>query len=158
MPQNHLACRFKPSDVSQTQLANSYHVFSLPTESPNHNSRSFETEPWLKNTVASPLGWHNDGVNTYTITKGNNVDCYEDMDANDAPRSGDSSYALGGSLLDFDFPYSIDSNSTYNRPASTTNVFIGIILYTIYFTIMVLLKLLPIFNIRILVEEESVEM
>ncbi len=123
MPQNHLTCRFKPSDVSQTQLANSYHVFSLPTESPNHNSRSFETEPWLKNTVASPLGWHNDGVNTYTITKGNNVDCYEDMDANDAPRSGDSSYALGGALLDFDFPYSIDSNSTYNRPASTTNVF-----------------------------------
>ena len=45
------------------------------------------------------------------------------MDANDAPRSGDSSYAFGGALLDFDFPYSIDSNSTYNRPASTTNVF-----------------------------------
>ena len=83
-----------------SSASNSYEVFELPDESPNHNTRKIVTAPWLKNTNASPLGWHHDGLLMYQITKGNNANVYEDMDGNNAPLPGDSSY-VDGSFISF---------------------------------------------------------
>ncbi len=106
-----------------SSASNSYEVFELPDESPNHNTRKIVTAPWLKNTNASPLGWHHDGLLMYQITKGNNANVYEDMDGNNAPLPGDSSYVDGGLQLHFTFPYSKDSAIMTNRDAAITNAF-----------------------------------
>jgi hypothetical protein len=108
---------------SNSIASNSYEVFELPDESPNHNARKIVTAPWLKNTNASPLGWHHDGLLMYQITKGNNANVYEDMDGNNAPSPGDTSYVDGGLQLDFSFPYSKDSAIMMNRNAAITNAF-----------------------------------
>jgi extracellular elastinolytic metalloproteinase len=97
----------------------SYHVFQIPVESPNHGSRSIAVGPF--NGVASPFGWHDDdGVAglEYTITRGNNVYASEDADDNDSPGYSPN----GGSNLVFDFPYNGGSPSSY-LDASITNLF-----------------------------------
>lgn len=74
------------NDFNQEKLSlnpSSYNVFALPIESPNFGSRTIETNPYLLN--ASPEGWHSDGTNSFTITRGNNVYAYEDADANNLP-------------------------------------------------------------------------
>ena len=60
---------------------NSYNVFALPLESPNHGNRSLVSG--TDNLSASPFGWHDDDGTAgadYTITRGNNVYAYEDQD------------------------------------------------------------------------------
>lgn len=97
----------------------SYRVFKLPVESPNHGGRTLVVGPF--DPVASPYGWHD--VNglagaDYTITRGNNVYATEDADDNDIP-----GYAPdGGSSLVFDFPYAGGSPTTY-LDAAITNLF-----------------------------------
>jgi len=79
-----------------------YNVFAIPIESPNHGSRSLLVGP--SSPIASPYGWHDDdGVigEEYTITRGNNVNAYEDTsDVNSPGYSPD-----GGPSLNFDFPF-----------------------------------------------------
>lgn len=118
---NHEHTRFTLSPTNF--LANTYHAFAAPTESPSHGSRSMITQPWLANPNASPLGWHHDGFSNYTITKGNNAIVYEDANDDNQPYPGDTSYAKGGPSLDFNFNYSIDSTVLANRDAGITNAF-----------------------------------
>ncbi|MFT6500891.1 MAG: PKD repeat protein [Crocinitomicaceae bacterium] len=97
-----------------------YNVFALPIESPNHGAISLEVGPF--NSTASPFGWHDDnGIagEEYTITRGNNVYAYEDVNDIDAPGYSPD----GGIGLDFNFALNLSQNpSNYQDPA-LTNLF-----------------------------------
>ncbi|NOT36666.1 MAG: hypothetical protein HOP11_04755 [Saprospiraceae bacterium] len=103
--------------------SNCYRVFPIPTESPNHGARTVVNSPWQKAANASPLGWHNDGLFNYQSTQGNNVDCYEDMDADNLPTGGDAARAVGGANLNFDFTLNPSLFPPANKNASLTNMF-----------------------------------
>lgn len=106
----------------QPLLPAQYNVFALPVESPNHGSRSIVVDP--SDSLASPYGWHDDnGVAgaEYTITRGNNVHAYEDVNNNDGNPPGFS--PDGTSALDFDFPYSNTGTVAANQDAAITNLF-----------------------------------
>ena len=96
-----------------------YRVFALPVESPNHGGRSLLVGPF--DAVPSPFGWHDtNGAagNEFTITRGNNVYASEDEDNNNiAGYSPD-----GGSALVFDFPFSGGAPNSY-QDAAITNLF-----------------------------------
>jgi len=106
---------------NSTADGSSYNTFPLRIESPNHGTRSIITEP--ADAVASPFGWHDTNAVTgaeYTITRGNNVHAYDDLDGNDntwgySPDGGDS--------LMFDFPLDLNNSPFQNLDASITNLF-----------------------------------
>lgn len=110
----------------QQQFANllvpssaSYNVFPLPVEAPTFGSRSIVSNPW--DLTASPEGWHSDGTNNYTNTRGNNVYAYSDQDNTNNPGYSPD----GGSTLSFNFPFAdgrYDNPLTY-RDAAITNLF-----------------------------------
>ncbi|MCY0968032.1 T9SS-dependent M36 family metallopeptidase [Chryseobacterium wangxinyae] len=95
----------------------SYNVFALPLEAPTFGSRSVITNPWLPS--SSPQGWHFDGTDHYTITRGNNVYAYEDIADIDAPGYSPD----GGTARDFNFPFSLAGDPYNNLDASITNLF-----------------------------------
>jgi extracellular elastinolytic metalloproteinase len=97
----------------------SYNVFPLPVEAPTYGSRSFVSNPW--NLTASPEGWHSNGTNSYTITRGNNVYAYSDLNDTNTPGYSPN----GGSSRTFDFPFAdgrYDNPFTY-KDAAITNLF-----------------------------------
>nr|WP_315033692.1 T9SS-dependent M36 family metallopeptidase [uncultured Chryseobacterium sp.] len=95
----------------------SYNVFPLPIESATFGSRSIVTNPWLP--TSSPEGWHSDGTNHYTNTRGNNVFAYDDRANTNAP----GTFAEGGANRSFDFPFSINGTPANNLNAAITNLF-----------------------------------
>lgn len=107
---NQNSKKFAPNNASYT-------VFELPVESPNFGSRSIVTNPFILN--ASPEGWHSDGINSFTITRGNNVYAYEDADANDLPGFSPD----GGNSRNFNFPLNLSQPAINNSSASITNLF-----------------------------------
>lgn len=100
-----------------------YNVFPLPIEAATFGARSILTNPWLLN--ASPEGWHSDGVDHYTITRGNNVFAYEDSagTALTPPNYLTGAPADGGATRNFDFPFNINETPLNNRNAAITNLF-----------------------------------
>ncbi len=98
----------------------SYRVLPFTTESPNHGPRQLITNP--HNIQASPFGWHDtDGIPgaEFTITQGNNVYAFEDINDVDNGVSPD-----GGPSLNFDFPYlGINTPAINYLDAATTNLF-----------------------------------
>jgi len=96
-----------------------YEVIAMPIESPYYGMRTIEILP--ANASASPFGWHDtDGVSgaEFTVTKGNNVDSYED--------GNNSGYQPeGGALLNFTgFPFSeIYTNANQYEDAAISNLF-----------------------------------
>jgi PKD repeat protein len=97
-----------------------YTVFALPIESPNHGSRSIVSNP--ANILSSPYGWHDTNAIAgaeYTITKGNNVYAYEDIDSDNLPGFSPD----GTSLLEFNFPYSSTGNPNLYQSAAISNLF-----------------------------------
>ncbi|MFC6267608.1 T9SS-dependent M36 family metallopeptidase [Frigoriflavimonas asaccharolytica] len=95
----------------------SYHVFALPIESPNFGSRSLVTNPYVLS--ASPEGWHSDGSNSFTITRGNNVYAYDDLGGNNQIGSSPD----GGNSRDFNFPLNLNQPAINNKSAAITNLF-----------------------------------
>ena len=99
----------------------SYRVLPYNTESPAHGNRLLLTNP--AKLSASPYGWHDtNGVDgaEYTITRGNNVHAYLDLDgANES--AGDE--PDGGAGLSFDFPFDISQEPSNFRKAAVTNLF-----------------------------------
>jgi len=97
-----------------------YNVFALPTESPNHGSRTLLSEP--TDIIASPYGWHDtNGVvgPEYTITRGNNVWAQEDRNANNG-----IGYSPDGTVtLNFDFPLDLNQPPALYQDAAITNLF-----------------------------------
>jgi len=97
-----------------------YRVFALPTESPNHGSRTLVIEP--ANDEASPFGWHDDnGIAgaDYSTTQGNNVITQDDADGNNLG----GNQAEGGVNLNFDFSLDLEGQPSASLDASLTNLF-----------------------------------
>ena len=88
----------------------SYEVYELPIESPQHtappppaDARTVAVDPFM-DSPASPFGWHDtDGAvgPEFTITRGNNVHSYADADNNGIPDTGANAEPDGGAGLDF---------------------------------------------------------
>lgn len=95
----------------------SYNVFALPIEAPTFGTRSLISNPWIP--TSSPEGWHSDGTNHYTITRGNNVYAYEDTADADVPGYSPD----GGVTRNFNFPFSIAGDPYNNMDGSITNLF-----------------------------------
>ncbi|MCR9182943.1 MAG: extracellular metalloproteinase, partial [Flavobacteriaceae bacterium] len=99
-------------------LTGSYRVFAMPIESPYFGTRTLETT--AVNTVASPFGWHDtNGVvgPEYTVTRGNNVNAYEDGD-------NPGFQPDGGASLVFDYPFNpVYSSGDQSEAAAITNLF-----------------------------------
>ncbi len=100
---------------------NSYEVIAIPNESPYFGNRTIETNP--ADVIASPFGWHDtNGVAgaEFTVTRGNNVNAYEDGD-------NQGFQPDGGATLDFTgagFPFNqIYSNANQYEAAAITNLF-----------------------------------
>ena len=96
-----------------------YEVIAMPIESPYYGARSIETG--IEDATASPYGWHDiDGIvgAEFTVTRGNNVDAYDD--GNNPGYQPD-----GGANLDFTgYPFSeIYSNANQYEDAAITNLF-----------------------------------
>ena len=102
---------------------NSYRVYAIPVESPNHGGRSLEVSPWLAAGAAGTLGWHNDNTTTYTHSKGNNVDAYEDNNNSNGPTGGNDARVDGGANLEFDFPLDLDVSPLDQQDPIITNLF-----------------------------------
>ncbi|WP_276497314.1 T9SS-dependent M36 family metallopeptidase [Pontibacter litorisediminis] len=121
LQEEQLAKAIAPGSLSAaaaTSIAASgtYHVYDVPFETPSHGDRTIVTGK--EDPTASPMGWHNDGLATYTITKGNNVHAYEDRLGANAGISPD-----GGLGLNFDFPLDLTKEPTTYVQAATTNLF-----------------------------------
>lgn len=95
----------------------SYNVFPLPVEAPTFGSRALLNNPW--DLTASPEGWHSDGTNHYTNTRGNNVYAYTDENASNIPQFSPD----GGAARNFDFPLNIALPPQNYTSASVTNLF-----------------------------------
>ncbi|CAA7197053.1 T9SS-dependent M36 family metallopeptidase [Chryseobacterium potabilaquae] len=95
----------------------SYNVFALPVEAPTFGLRSIVSNPWILS--SSPEGWHSDGTNHYTITRGNNVYAYEDTSHANVPGFSPD----GGASRNFNFPYSNHGTPVANQNAAITNLF-----------------------------------
>ena len=103
-----------------TASGNTYRVFPAGVESPVHGSRTLITTNG--DPVASPNGWHNDGLISYSVTRGNNTYTYTDPSGlnTGTPASG----GLGVfSPLNFDFPLDTSQNPSTYRDAAITNAF-----------------------------------
>ncbi len=99
----------------------SYRVFPYHVESPLYGNQALLTDPALL--AASPYGWHDtngaDGAE-YTITRGNNVHAYLDLNAQDVSAGDEPD---GGASLTFDFPFNPNAEPSANRDAAVTNLF-----------------------------------
>lgn len=110
---NHAIHKNTPSPINELFNLNTYNVFPMPLESPNHGDAALITAP--ANATASPFGWHDtDGLSgpEFTITRGNNVHAYQDIFATNSSLGDEPD---GGPSLDFDFPFDVSSNQPYTQ-------------------------------------------
>ncbi len=98
----------------------SYRVFNIPVQSPIHGERSLVGHPDISGDPATSVGWHSDGVNHYSSTRGNNVHAYEDVDGDGLP-----GYSPSSSSLAFDYAYDFFQTPAYNQDAAITNLFVA---------------------------------
>jgi hypothetical protein len=102
-----------------------YRVYAGAVESPTHAGDAYADLRTLAtgvNAAASPLGWHNDGSTSYTITRGNNVRAGLDLVAPDGIEPGTEAEGGPSLLFDFAFDPSVQPPADY-RPAAVTNLF-----------------------------------
>jgi len=104
-------------DHADVAVPMSYRVYPLGVESPNHGARVLSIDP--ADDESSPLGWHDDGTTTYTVTRGNNVDAYEDRSAANSPGYQPD----GGADLEFDFGIDFAEQPIQSEDAIITNLF-----------------------------------
>ncbi|MDG2112193.1 MAG: M36 family metallopeptidase, partial [Actinomycetota bacterium] len=111
-------------ELSRNNLVthDSYTVYPEPVEAPSFGSRSAVLDP--ADPVASPFGWHDtDGLPgaESTLTTGNNVDAYADVDGDNVPDVG--SRPDGGAGLIFDFPLDFGLPPSASTDAAVTELF-----------------------------------
>lgn len=100
--------------------ANFYRVYDAPIEAPSFGDRTLVAA--AGDPSASPLGWHDDGLLKYSITKGNNVYAYHD------PGPASTGIPAVGGLpgqqpLVFDFDADLSLPPVLYRDAAITNLF-----------------------------------
>lgn len=102
----------------------SYQVFAIPKEHPDDGPRTVEANPAAAGGAAAPFGWHDTNGAAgpeFTITRGNFVHAYLDIDHNNVPDAG--SEPSGGAGNDYLFPLDLTQAPTTYRPAAVTNAF-----------------------------------
>lgn len=109
--------------------ADQYRVYPMPVESPIHASpappadaRGLVVNP--AHNVASPFGWHDTNGAAgaeYTITRGNNVYAYADVNNDNLPDPGSAPDC--GLSLDCSFPIALAQDPGAYQAASVANVF-----------------------------------
>ncbi|MFA5620335.1 MAG: M36 family metallopeptidase [Weeksellaceae bacterium] len=118
--QNEFQLKSASSNTGTLVLPGAYNVFPIPVESPYYGDRELVYADDIVNLNASPFGWHDtNGVNgaEYTVTRGNNVNAYED--GNNYGFQPD-----GGDDLIFDFPFDQNyTNQNQYEAAAVTNLF-----------------------------------
>lgn len=111
---------FTPQFNFNPNVAGTYNVFAMPTESPYYGGRTMVLADDTVNFNASPYGWHDTNGSPgpeYTTTRGNNVNAYEDGDHPGYQPDG-------GSSLVFDFPFNMNySSGNQYEDAAITNLF-----------------------------------
>ncbi|MFC4263344.1 M36 family metallopeptidase [Ferruginibacter yonginensis] len=118
---------FAPGSPSVVFGAN-YLVIPYPAESPIHpgGTAAVRSNPWTNAPGnASTLGWHSDGTNDYTITRGNNAWATEDQ-ANSNQNTGlTASSSTINDPLNFNFPpnYTQDPRTPAFQQFAITNLF-----------------------------------
>jgi uncharacterized repeat protein (TIGR01451 family) len=98
-----------------------YNVFPVPYESPNDGPREIVVNP--ADSLASPYGWHDtNGAEgpEFTITRGNNVHAFLDLDNSDSPQGDEPD---GGEGLIFDFPLDLTQEPDTYQEAAVTQLF-----------------------------------
>src|SRR6185437_6587009 len=100
----------------------SYDVYAIPNESANEGGRTVLNDP--ADPAFSPFGWHDtNGVAgaEYTITRGNNVYAYTDLNNTNTPGFSPD----GTAALNFDFPidFTQSPGTVNNQSAAVTNLF-----------------------------------
>lgn len=108
-----------------------YYVVPFPFESPKHHALATEVQPWLKAGAGNPAtthGWHFDGTNNYTTTRGNNVSAYLDVANTNSPGGvfnyADTSTTPVPNLSFVRVPnFSQPPATVNNRKAAITNLF-----------------------------------
>ncbi|KAJ1559529.1 Fungalysin/Thermolysin Extracellular metalloproteinase 5, partial [Cladochytrium tenue] len=96
-----------------------YTVFPLGTNDPDCGDRVEVFDP--AHPVASPLGWHDQGVKNYTVTIGNNVFAQENLNGRyEWERNGRPD---GTKKLVFDFPVDFKQDPSEYLDAAVTNLF-----------------------------------
>ena len=110
-----------------TATTASYLVTPYPRENPNRGGLQVETNPWLKagaNNNATTYGWHFDGTTNYAVTRGNNVEAYDDSLKANAPGRYASSTTTAPTLtFQFTPDFAGAPTTTTNRRAATANLF-----------------------------------
>ncbi len=107
----------------------SYLVIPYPAESPVHpgGTAAVRSNPWTPAVGnASTLGWHSDGTNDYTISRGNNVWATEDRASSDQNTGLPAVSTTVPDPLTFNFPpnYSITPTDPIGfQRFATTNLF-----------------------------------
>jgi extracellular elastinolytic metalloproteinase len=103
----------------------SYEVFAMPSEYPDDGPRVVAVNP--ANLTASPFGWHDTngaaGAES-TLTRGNNVNAYQDQDDDGNPEPGEQ--PDGGATLDFTgalVPLNLANDPLMYTNAAITNLF-----------------------------------
>lgn len=127
----HQRISHEPTDLARESInvlkplvANSYKVFDYPLESPNHGAHTIVTSPYIKflpsgKGPGGTNGWHDDGITSYTITRGNNVFAKEDKNADNS-----GGYSPNSATLDFNYTYTHSTGTaTANLDAAITNLF-----------------------------------
>ena len=135
---NVVSCNFSPRGVTdepgevavpnQTPLSPTviydFNVLPLYSEAVSFYPRAIFNSPWLASPVAArPFNWLNDGTNTYTYSRGNNVWAYVDtLNTNTATVLGSATTA---GTSDFNFPINFAQSPATYMPAATTNLFVA---------------------------------
>jgi extracellular elastinolytic metalloproteinase len=99
-----------------------YRVFPIPSGGPSESDHLLVSN--AADPAASPFGWHDTNGAPgaeFTMTRGNNVHAYTDIDANNVADTG--SDPDGGGTLTFDFPINLGQNPETYRPGAVTNLF-----------------------------------
>ncbi|MFZ0545814.1 MAG: M36 family metallopeptidase [Candidatus Promineifilaceae bacterium] len=110
---------------SNPSAPDSYEVFAVPSEYPDDGPRVIVTNP--ADSTASPYGWHDTNGAAgaeYTVTRGNNVNAYQDQDADGIPEPGEQPDA--GATLDFTgalVPLDLANDPLTYVNAAITNLF-----------------------------------
>lgn len=96
-----------------------YFVYPIPMESPTDGPQTLVAN--AADPAASPLGWHDDGTDQWTITRGNNVHAAADLVLPNGADPG--SEPDGGVDLVFDAVHNQAAQPIESLPAAITNLF-----------------------------------
>jgi extracellular elastinolytic metalloproteinase len=105
--------------------SDSYRVYPRPVESASFSNPPAPADGRVvlsnpANADSSPLGWHSDGTNNFTIHRGNNVHAYDDRDANNAAPANQPACTAS---RDCSFALNLANAPSTYTPAAITNLF-----------------------------------